>query len=121
MGRPRSCDKKAFTAKAIEIHKDKYNYDNIVFINLSKKIEISRNDCAYVFMQTPFRHLQGSGCQKCALQKLADVKRLTFDEFKLRAKNIHNDNYHYSRAAYANTSNKIEIIHKLCGNSFAQE
>jgi hypothetical protein len=55
-----------FINKAIAIHGDKYNYDEVIYIDSTKKIIITcpiHGD----FLQTPNSHLRGSGCLKCSL------------------------------------------------------
>jgi Zn finger protein HypA/HybF involved in hydrogenase expression len=53
-----------FTQKAKNIHGDKYNYDNVEYINNRTKVEIKCPKHG-IFKQTPHDHLMGSGCSKC--------------------------------------------------------
>jgi Zn finger protein HypA/HybF involved in hydrogenase expression len=47
------------------IHKNKYNYENMVFYRKDIKIKIKCNNCNSFFFQRPSCHLQGSGCPEC--------------------------------------------------------
>jgi hypothetical protein len=58
-----------FLPKAIEEHGDKYNYDDVVFVNVSEKIKIFCNQCERHFKQAPNAHLSGSGCPYCRESK----------------------------------------------------
>jgi phage FluMu protein Com len=57
--------KKQFVSEAIVIHKQKYNYDNFLYIDIDTKGEIFCNDCFGVFLQRPYSHLTGNGCPHC--------------------------------------------------------
>ncbi len=56
---------KYFANQGIEVHKNKYGYENIIYVNTYTKIEIYCNDCKEYFWQTPDSHLQGRGCSRC--------------------------------------------------------
>lgn len=53
-----------FITKAINIHKNKYMYDKVIYTNNKNKVIIT---CPYHgdFLQTPANHLQGQTCPKC--------------------------------------------------------
>jgi hypothetical protein len=57
-----------FIKKSIKIHGNKYNYDNVNYVNNKKKISIICNKHGE-FKQTPEIHLKGSGCPKCMESK----------------------------------------------------
>ena len=59
----------SFIEEAKAIHGNKYNYDNVVYINEDAKIKIWCDDCKDFFYQSPRHHLKGCGCQKCAIKK----------------------------------------------------
>ena len=61
-------DKNDLILRFIDVHKSKYNYSNISYINFNSKIEILCSDHG-IFWQTPKRHLQGSGCPRCICSK----------------------------------------------------
>lgn len=57
-----------FFKQANSIHKNKYSYSNVKYINTHTKIEIT---CPVhgSFFQTPLNHLQGAGCPRCKSSK----------------------------------------------------
>jgi hypothetical protein len=71
-----------FIEKAKEIHGEKYDYSQAVYINKSTKIKIICPEHGE-FWQTPANHLQGRGCVKCcthgkkyAIDYLPNIERL---------------------------------------------
>jgi hypothetical protein len=57
-----------FIEKAIEVHGDRYSYEKVVYVNALTKIIITcpkHGD----FLQRPSSHLQGMGCNSCALEE----------------------------------------------------
>lgn len=56
---------KSFIEKAKEIHKNKYTYEDSIYLKSSKKILIKCKEHGN-FEQTPNNHLMGRGCNICA-------------------------------------------------------
>ena len=54
-----------FIKEAREIHGDKYDYSESVYISAETKIEIKCNYCGQKFWQKPWSHLQNHGCPYC--------------------------------------------------------
>ena len=48
------------------------------------------------------------------------MKKLSFEDFQKKAKEIHGDDYIYKEDSYVNTKEKMWITHKECGNMFQQ-
>lgn len=92
-----------FIEKAIEIHKDRYDYSSTNYTNTRTKIDIL---CKVhgVFIQTPHGHLSGQGCPKCNAGG-----RLTTDEFIQRSTTIHGKKYKYSKSIYKHSCSKLKI------------
>ena len=64
--RNREESKKEFIRRAKEIHGDKYNYDNIEFINFSSHVKgIKCNKCGKICEQSANSHLNGYNCCSC--------------------------------------------------------
>jgi len=57
----------SFKLDAGEVHKGRYTYDNVVYINTSTKVSITCPICNLEFEQTPAAHLAGQGCRRCNL------------------------------------------------------
>ena len=65
----RTKTKEDFIKDAIKVHGDKYDYSNVEYINNHTKVKIICKKHGE-FLQTPNRHLQGSGCPHCKQSKL---------------------------------------------------
>ena len=87
-----------------KVHKNKYNYSKVRYINCSTKIMII---CPIhgEFLQNPTLHSQGHGCSKCG-----KVYRPTIEEVIEKFKKIHKNKYDYSKVKYKNCDTKVIII-----------
>ena len=107
-GCPKCSDKtsnqKDFKNKAIEIHGEKYIYDNVVYINNYTKVSIICPEHGE-FWQTPSNHLQGRGCPKCGQYK----RKLKQEDLINSFNQIHKNKYVYDKMNYVNFSTKICI------------
>jgi hypothetical protein len=120
----RRADSKRFTldefiSKANEVHKNKYDYSKVIYLNSQESVIII---CKIhgEYIQAPNSHLQGSGCKKCGEISAHDKQRLTNDEFIIRAKAIHGDTYDYSKTNYISGHFHITIICSIHGD-FTQD
>lgn len=104
-----------FIKKAILIHGDKYDYSLVEYINTRTKIKIICREHNVIFEQTPNAHLNGSGCAICGRKKCNDSRKMTNDEFKIKANIVHNYAYDYSISKCSGFYNDIEIICKVHG------
>jgi hypothetical protein len=88
-------DTNIFIEKANKIHKNKYDYSKVDYINIDTKIIIL---CKLhgEFEQTPYGHLSGNNCPKC----VGGVK-YTIDDFT-----ITNNNLYEKSIVYVNGINK---------------
>lgn len=68
--------------KFIEIHGNKYNYSNVIYLGNHLKICIV---CPIhgEFWQTPGSHIQGCGCPNCQASKGEQTLKAIFDKYKL--------------------------------------
>jgi len=98
-----------FIIKANKIHKNRYDYSLVEYVNNKTKINIICK-IHYIFPQTPSKHLIGHGCPKCAKNEL-----LNLEEFIKRANKKHNNKYDYSNAKYVNNNTKLKIICPIHG------
>ena len=65
----RASNTKEFINKANLIHKDKYDYNLVEYVNSFIKIQIKCIKCLTIFEQSPNGHLSGNGCPKCNFSK----------------------------------------------------
>ena len=95
-----------FIIKAKEVHGDKYDYSKVEYVNNITEISIFCKKCKKFFTQKPSIHLMGSGCNVCN----KSTKKLTTEDFIIKAKEVHGDKYDYSKVNYINSNTKITII-----------
>ncbi len=92
-----------FIVKAEKVHKNKYNYSKVKYVNTVTPVTII---CVVhgPFLQRPDKHLSGRGCVKCGKGILNTTM------FIDKAINVHGNKYDYSRTVYVNTRSKVEIV-----------
>ena len=95
---------KLFISKANKIHKNRYDYSKVNYINAKTKVTIICREHGE-FQQTPSNHLSNYNCQKCAKNFQLDT-----NSFIEKAINIHNNKYDYSKVNYINADTQIIII-----------
>lgn len=93
-----------FTDRSIHVHNSKYTYEQVIYKNVTTKVDISCPSHG-TFSQTPKDHLRGYGCPDCG-----GTKKTTFDQFTHRATSIHGDEYDYSRVVLVNMNTDVEIV-----------
>jgi very-short-patch-repair endonuclease len=98
-----------FISKAIKIHGDKYEYSKVNYINAKTKVTIICKTHGE-FSQTPSNHLNRHNCQKCANNFKGNT-----ETFIVKAKQIHEDKYDYSKVKYINADTQIIILCKEHG------
>lgn len=93
-----------FIKKAREIHGDRYDYSKVNYVNNETPVCIICPEHGE-FWQTPYNHVKGCGCQKCA-----GVNKSNTEEFVKKAKEIHGDRYDYSNVNYTNSHTVVQIM-----------
>src|ERR1700722_1068457 len=93
-----------FIDEANNIHNNKYNYSEAVYLNNKIKVEIN---CPVhgLFEQAPDKHLVGQGCPVCGGKN----KSNTID-FVTQSNIIHDNKYNYSETFYLKNKSKVKII-----------
>lgn len=101
-----------FLSNAEKIHKNKYDYSKVVYLDNKTKICII---CPVhgEFWQIPNNHLKpnnkSQGCSKCRSDKLSLLYRLDKNKFLEKARTAHGNKYDYSKVNYINSHIKIII------------
>lgn len=102
-----------FKGELYSIYGDKYNLDNVVYVNASTPVKLVCSKHG-VFEKNPKVLLRGHGCVLCgnesAARKLSEQKRYTQDDFVRISKEKHYDRYDYSQSEYVDSSSKVYII-----------
>lgn len=119
-GKPFKKTKEEFINKARKVHGDKYDYSLVEYESSKRKVKIichekdkMNGEEHGIFLQNPDCHIQGQGCPKCN-----GNKPLSDEEFIMKAKAIHGDEYDYSKSHYVNAHTPIEIICPIHGTFF---
>jgi len=104
-----------FLKKAVEIHKDLYDYSKVEYVNNHTKVEIICKEHGE-FEQTPSHHLlREQGCYKCGEIRTANSKYSNTNEFIEKSKKIHGDKYDYSNVNYKKANENVNITCKEHG------
>lgn len=110
---------KIFIEKAIKIHKNKYDYSLVNYIDHDIKVIIICKACGLKFKKTSQSHINmRSGCNNCSKLKSSKNRCKLNDKFIKQAK-IKNDNkFDYSKTNYINSKTNIIVICKKCNYEF---
>jgi hypothetical protein len=102
-------NKDYFLTKSSLLHKNKYSYEFVNFIDSNTPVKIF---CPIhgLFEQLPKKHINGSGCYKCG-----GSQKLTNEEFIQRSNVVHKNKYDYSLTNYISNKSKVIIICKEHG------
>ncbi len=101
--------KTRFIKEAKTIHKNKYDYSKVDFIDSTKKVIIICKEHGE-FLQTPQKHINGHKCNKCSIEIVSNKNRLTKKEFIEKAIIIHGNKFKYSKVKYINNHTDVVII-----------
>lgn len=93
-----------FIARSYEVHGDKYDYSKVEYKTANAKVCIICPEHGE-FWQTPRSHLRGAGCPSCS-----GNKKMTAEEFIVKAREVHGNKYDYSKVEYINNNKKVCII-----------
>lgn len=100
----------SFIQHAIEKHGDKFDYSLSEYVSAKIKIKIICKKHG-LFETTSGTHLHKTGgCIKCQHEKLSESNRSNTEEFIKRSKEVHGDQYDYSKTIYKRKSEKVLII-----------
>jgi hypothetical protein len=100
-----------FIEKAKLVHGDKYGYSLVEYVNAkSKVLIICDKHFPNGFLQSPNRHLCGSGCMKCGLDFQVKSRTKTVEKF-IEEGNLRYDNkFDYTEVEYINAKIPVKII-----------
>jgi len=97
-----------FIKKVSKIHKNKYDYSKVNYVNSKTKVIIICHDHGE-FMTTPKNHIK-TGCPKCAVARSARHNSSNIDDFIRRANVIHKNKYDYYLTEYKHCNIKVTIV-----------
>ena len=98
----------SFISKAKLIHKDKYDYSLVEYVNCKTKVTII---CPIhgEFEQAPNNHLSGGGCEKCGEVRTGLSKRSNTYDFINKAKKVHSAIYLYDKVNYIKATIDVTV------------
>jgi len=100
---PKPLTTKIFVERAIQLHKNKYNYSKVQYTKALAKVTIVCPEHGE-FEQIAWDHLSGYGCNKCVRSYYS------LESFIEKANEIHKNKYDYSKVIYKTSQHKIVII-----------
>lgn len=100
-----------FIEKANKVHGEGiYDYSQVNYVNNHTEVTIICSKHGE-FKQIPNNHLNGSGCPSCGIEKCADNRSFTLEEFIEKANEKQGiGTYDYSKVKYINSQTKVTII-----------
>ena len=107
--------KEEFVKKSINIHGNKYDYSKVEYIN-------SRTPVCIIcpihgeFYQSPTRHLNSTGCNKCAIENKNITLRSSKEEFVKKCKEKYGNRYNYDKLEYINSRTPICVTCAIHGD-----
>ena len=110
----RSSNTLKFIQDAIEVHGNKYIYDEVDYVNAKTPVTII---CPIHgrFKQAPYSHLSGAGCPECAKGRAGDSTRSNTLKFIQDAIEVHGNKYIYDEVDYVNAKTPVTIICPIHG------
>ena len=99
---------KSFIEKANSVHKNKFDYSKVNYVNSKTKVCIICPKHGE-FWQTPGSHLSGRGCNLCS-KPIHNT-----ESFIAEAKKVYGDKYDYSKVEYVDSHTKVIVICPIHG------
>lgn len=107
-GGSKTLTKEEFSQKSNKIHSGVYDYSNVSYKNNQTKVKIKCSKHG-LFFQRPADHLNGLGCPKCGVEKMAKSKLSNTEDFIIKTRKVHGDTFDYSEVDYKKSRHKIKI------------
>ena len=98
-----------FIKKAREVHGDKYDYSKVKYESTSTKICIICKEHGE-FWQTPYSHLNGHGCSKCAYEVKRQRHIYSQKEIIEKLRSLFGDRYSYDKVVYKAMKVPITLV-----------
>lgn len=98
-----------FIKKARKIHGDTYDYSKVKYVNYRKNVCITCKKHGD-FFQTPDKHLQGHGCQKCYDERRGQTHKKDNKKFIEELEKIFGNKYDLSKVEYTSDKKKVCLV-----------
>ena len=99
---------RSFIFRATQVHGNRYDYSDVSYVDSGTPTRIICSKHG-PFLQSPSSHLQGRGCRKCQGTRL-----LSTAEFAKKAKEIHGEQFSYTKSHYRGSRRPVEIRCNKC-------
>lgn len=111
----RKITQEEFEDRAHKSHKSFYDYSVSNYTGISTYIDII---CPLhgIFSQRAAHHMNGVGCQECAKIRVANSRKLTVEDFIIKAKAVHGDKYTYENVDYKGADKRVNITCRKHGD-----
>lgn len=99
-----------FIQRARAVHGDKYNYDQVVYVNNRTRVSVvcPEHGMWNVF---PVNHVNGrSACPKCSNRTRGRRMGITTEEVARRFKKVHGDKYTFDVSTYQGMNKKMTFV-----------
>ena len=98
-----------FLQKVKSIHGDKYDYSKVIYNGCDEKVTVVCPKHGE-FKIRARNLINGIGCRMCGLEKRAESRLSTTEDFIEKARTIHGSKYDYSKVEYIDAKTKVCII-----------
>lgn len=88
------------------------------YVLSNQKIKIKHVSCGTIFEMKANNFIQGQGCPECSKKIIALKNTRTDEEYRKLIKKLYDDEF-VVVSKYIKASEKIYIIHNICGNKFS--
>jgi len=110
-----------FISISIEKHKNKYSYEKSIYNGSDSMVEIFCKSCKEYFFQMAASHLSGCGCKKCGNKRIGEKLMMKKEDFIIKSKLLHGDQFNYDNIVYIHPNKEIEIYCNVCKSYFKQK
>ncbi len=108
--------KEEWVAKAVAVHGNKYDYSKSDYKTNKGKVTITCPVHGDFEILAGNHTSQKQGCRKCGVEKAADSRRMSQEEFIKRSTEVHGGVYDYSKVIYTATSDYVTIVCSVHGD-----
>jgi hypothetical protein len=117
-GKANTKSTEVFIKEAKDVHGDRYDYSEVVYVNDSTPISLYCSIHKYVFTQLPYQHLKTQGCQKCGKEHAAKsrVETAAARFWEVAKKD---NRFDFSRFVYVHSRKPSECVCNKCHGVFS--
>ena len=105
-----------FCQKVRDIHGNKYDLSEFVFITTKIKGKVKCNCCGNEFLMTPSDLFRRHGCPKCKVELMKQRYTKSQDTFIEDIKKIHGEKYDFSKVEYKGNKVKVTLTCPIHGD-----